>query len=53
MNCNSCIWFKYPLLTDNVLRNKPIPAVITDLRRCELGGCDGNRYQARKDDEAE
>lgn len=40
MNCDSCEWYRYPMLTDNNLTTKPIPTIITDLRRCERGWCD-------------
>lgn len=43
MNCDSCEWYRYPMLTDNKLTNKPIPTVITDMRRCERGLCDKER----------
>ena len=42
-NCEGCEWYRYPMLTDNSLKNKPIPTVITDLRRCERGWCDKER----------
>ena len=49
-NCNTCIWYIYPLPTDNRLQTRPIPTVITDLRYCALGGCntDGDRYEEKK-----
>ena len=49
MTCNDCIWYKYPLLTSNRLQTQPVPTVITDLRRCELGGCDGTRKEKRNE----
>ena len=43
MNCETCKWYRYPMLTDNSLNTKPIPTIITDLRRCERGWCERER----------
>ena len=42
-DCEGCEWYRYPTLLDNSLKNKPIPIVIMDLRRCERGWCDKER----------
>ena len=47
--CEECEWYRYPMLTDNSLRTKPIPSVITDLRRCERGLCDKERRTDESD----
>ena len=43
ITCKDCKYYRYPMLTDNSLKNKTIPTVITDLRRCERGWCDKER----------
>lgn len=40
MACDNCEWYRYQMPTDNSLKNKRIPTIITDLRRCERGFCD-------------
>lgn len=46
--CENCIWYQYPLLTDNSLTTKQIPDFVPELRICILGGCDGSKYEARQ-----
>ena len=48
-NCEDCEWYRYTMLTDNNLKNKPIPTIIADLRRCERGWCD--KEDGEHDDE--
>ena len=48
-DCEGCEWYRYPMLTDNSLNNKPILTVITDLRRCERGWCDKEGEQDETD----
>lgn len=51
MNCETCEWYRYPMLTDNSLNTKPIPTIITDLRRCERGWCDREIVEEGERDE--
>ena len=52
MNCEKCRWYKFPLLIDGKLHTPQAPTVIviTDTRRCELGGCNGGRYEEEQND---
>ena len=50
MNCEKCRWYKSPLLIDGKLQTPQVPTVITDTRRCELGGCNGGRYEEEQND---
>ena len=43
--CENCEWYRYPMLTDNSLTTKPMPTIITDLRRCERGWCDREKEE--------
>lgn len=47
-DCQTCIWYIYPLPTDNKLQTLPIPIVITETRFCVLGGCNGDMYEEKK-----
>lgn len=40
MTCDNCIWYRYPMLTDNKLQTSPIPQAVPEQRRCERGWCD-------------
>ena len=51
MKCEECEWFRYPLLTDKSLKNKHIPTVIADLRRCERGWCDRQEEEGQLSDQ--
>ena len=50
MNCETCEWYRYPMLTDNSLNTKPIPTIITDMRRCERGWCDREKKRGENNE---
>ena len=50
MNCETCEWYRYPMLTDNSLTTKTTPTVITDMRRCERGWCDREEEEVNRNE---